>query len=190
MQQQDVLKRVDLTDDRYTVKQRVFRNKYNVYDSRGEHLLTAKQKLLKMKEEFPFTDPDGNPVFTIKAQNLLDIAGDYTLTETSSDDVLAVLSKNFTLFVHKWEIKDSDGNVQAVIRNKNKMLQVLRGFSDILSFIPHSYVIETPDGEQIGEIKGKFSLRDTYEIHIEDAKTMPKESLVAAAIAVDALEGN
>lgn len=189
-QEQDVLKGVDLTGDRYTVKQRFFRNKYDVYDEQGELVLTTKQKLFKMKEEFPFVDSEGNPVFHIKAQSVLDIAGDYTLTEAGTGDVLAVLSKKFTIFLHTWKVKDSEGNVLAIIRNKNKLLGMMRSFVGVTNIIPHSYSIETPDGKPIGTIQGKFSIRDTYEIRIDESETMPKEALVASAIAVDALEGN
>lgn len=188
--ERDVLRGIDLTGNQYTTKQSFIRNKYRVYDAQGNHLLTTKQKLFRMKEEFPFKDANGNHVFTVKAQSVLDIAGDYSVIEAGSDDVLAVLSKNFTFVHHKWEVKDPQGNVQAVIKTENKVVNALRAITDIADLIPHSYTIETPDGHKIGEIKGKFSIRDTYELRIDDTTGMPKEALVAAAIAVDALEGN
>ena len=55
---------IDLSDDYYTIEQSLFRNKYKVTDSEGEVVLKGKQKMLKMKEEFPFVDEDGEEVFT------------------------------------------------------------------------------------------------------------------------------
>ncbi len=190
MTQDNPLKRIDLTDDEYEIRQSLYRNKYSIYDTTGNLVLKTKQKLFKVKEEFPFTDPDGDAVFTVKAQNLLDIAGDYAVTDAETDDVVATLSKNFTFVMHKWQVKDPDGNVQAVIKNENKAVQALRSVIGLANLIPHSYVIETPDGTQLGTIKGHFSIRDRYTLRIQDSGNMSKEALVAAAIAVDALEGN
>ncbi|WP_435334822.1 LURP-one-related/scramblase family protein [Haloarchaeobius sp. TZWWS8] len=181
---------LDLSGDRYTIKQKLIRNKYTVYDQTGTAILKAKQKMFKMKEEFPFTTPDGDPVFTIKAGGILDFSGDYTVTDAETGDVVAILDKNFTFFKHKWQVRDANGTELARIESGSTIVEVLRNFSEIFGLIPHKYTIESPDGRSMGSIKGKFSLHDTYEIEITDAGDAPKEALVIAAIAIDALEGN
>ncbi|MFB6204591.1 MAG: LURP-one-related/scramblase family protein [Candidatus Nanohaloarchaea archaeon] len=187
---EDSLEKVDLTGDRYTVKQQLVRNRYQVFNSEDELVLEAAQKLFKMKEDFRFRNAEGDPVFRVQAEKRMDFSGDYVLTEEDTGDTLAVLNKNFTFFRHRWNIKNPEGEEVAVIESRSLLLDVLRVFSDILSIFPHKYTIKTPEGEMIGEIEGKFSLRDTYTVRIEDARGLPKESLVAAAITVDALEGN
>ena len=190
----DVVDGVDLTGDEYTVKQRLLRNKYRVFDGDGELILRAKQKLFKMKEEFPFTDPDGNAVFEIKAESILDHAGDYTITASGSGDAIAVLDKNWTLLTHKWKVRDPDDErLLAKIESRGALVELLRNLpyvSLVTGMIPHKYTIEDVDGNEIGEIAGQFSLADTYEITVEDSGDADKEALVAAAIAIDALEGN
>ena len=49
---------------------------------------------------------------------------------------------------------------------------------------------ERADGDHVGSIEGQFSLRDTYEISIDDASDVPKEPVVAAAMVIDAIQGN
>lgn len=44
---------IDLTDDRYTVEQSLLRNRYAASDADGNVVLRGKQKLFRVKEEFP-----------------------------------------------------------------------------------------------------------------------------------------
>ncbi|WP_435196827.1 LURP-one-related/scramblase family protein [Natronomonas sp. EA1] len=185
----DELPGVDLTGDDYVIKQKLFRNKYRIYDDSGALLLQTKQKLFRMKEEFPFLDGDGNPVFRVKAKSMFDFAGDYTLT-TPDGEVLAVLEKQFTFFKHVWRIRGPDGELYATIESGSTFVEVLRNVSGIFGLIPHSYTIEAPDGTTLGSLKGRLSVRDTYDLHLGDVGDAPKEALVAAAVAIDALEGN
>lgn len=185
----DVISKIDFTDSEYTVKQKLVRNKYRVYNSEEELVLKAKQKLFKMKEEFPFTDAEGDPVFTIKAANVLDIAGDYALVDDSTDEKFAVLSKKFSFLKHIWKVKNPEGEIQATIESGSALLEMLRAVSDLLSFLPHSYTITDQDGRDIGSIEGRLSLRDTYDVTI--SRDAPfREAIVAAAVTIDALEGN
>lgn len=179
---------IDFSDNDYLLRQRAVRNAYTLENSSGEELLKSKQKMFKVKEEFPFTDAGGNEVFSIKAQNLMDIAGDYAVTSSGVDEI-AVLSKNFTLLTHLWSVKDSEGDDIAVIRSRGKIFGLLRSFIDLMEFFPHKYIIEGPEGQEIGGIKGRFSLRDKYDISLEE-NIEHKPVILAAAVAVDALEGN
>jgi uncharacterized protein YxjI len=191
--QRDVIEGVDLTGDEYTVKQHLLRNKYKAYDGDGELILEAKQKLFKLKEEFPFTDPAGNEIFEIKAESILDTAGDYTIT-TTDGDAIAVLDKNWTLLTHKWKVRDpQDERLLAKIESRGVAAELLRNLpvvGIVGQFLPHKYTVEDTDGNAIGEIAGQLSIRDVYDITIEDSGDADKEALVAAAIAIDALEGN
>jgi uncharacterized protein YxjI len=192
--ERDVIRGVDLTGNQYTTKQRFIRNKYKVYDAQGNHILSTKQKLFKMKEEFPVTDPNGNELFEIQAQNILDVAGDYTVAEAGSGNPIVVLEKKWTLLTHKWKVRDpNDERLLAKIESRGAFVALLRNIpylNIVTHMIPHKYTIEDADGRQIGSIEGRFSIRDTYDIQIADVEGLPKEAIVAAAIAVDALEGN
>lgn len=184
----DYLKGIDFSSEEYTVKQRFVRNKYEIF-SGGELIVKAKQDLFKMKERFPFVDPDGNEVFTIKAEQMLDIAGDYTVVDSSTGDEVAVLSKKLTLLKHIWKVKSTEGKVLATIESRSSIVELLRAISDIMSLLPHKYTITDSDGREVGSIKGKLSLRDTYELQV-DKDIEGREAIIASAITIDALEGN
>ena len=188
---EDLLKRIDFSDDNYTVKQSFIRNKYAVYDSEGDKVIGAKQKLFKMKEEFPFTDPEGNVVFRIKAQRRLDIAGDYGIIDEEKGETVAILTKEFSIFNHIWRIKDPETDaLLATIESRGKVVGLIRTFSGIADFLPHKYTIYNADRDEIGKIKGQWSLRDTYNVELGELGKVPKEAVVAAACTIDALEAN
>lgn len=186
----DSVSRIDFSGKRFKVVQSLFRNKYKVFDSEDNLILRAKQKMFRMKEEFPFTDPEGNVVFRIKAGSIMDISGDYTIIDEETGDHIGLLTKKFTLLKHVWHVKDPETEEEwATIESQSALLELLRNLSSILSFLPHKYTIEE-NGEQIGTIKGEFSLKDTYTVELEDENLRHKEAIVAAAITIDALEGN
>ena len=180
---------VRLVDDRYEIKQPAIRNKYVVRDSTGEVVLRGKQKLLKMKEEFPFLTGDGADAFTVKAGGIMDVAGNYTLTDAGTGEDVVVLDEELSLLSETWRIRDPDsGTVLATIRSKNKLLSALRHLVEAANLVPNKYEIVDPDGTHVGDIDGQFSLRDTYTVSIDDATTVPKEAVVATACVLDALE--
>lgn len=186
----DVIGGIDLSGDEYVIRQSLIRNKYAVADGDGNTVLRGKQKLLKMKEEFPFTTPDGETVFRVKAKNILDIAGGYSIVDEASGDTVAVIEKQFTFFKHVYRVRSPDGDLWATIESESAVVMALKDFSEVLGLLPHTYTITGPDGESLGTISERFSLRDVYDVHIEASGDAPKEALVATAIAIDALEGN
>ncbi|WP_435316946.1 hypothetical protein [Haloarchaeobius sp. TZWSO28] len=185
-----VISGIDLSDDHYDIKQSLIRSKYTVFDKAGNVVLKAKKKRFKLKEEFPFKSPDGETVFTIKAGGIMDHAGDYTITDERTGEEVAILDKNFTFFQHKWQVRAPDGRVLAKIEGQGALLEFLRHQVPLMGFLPHKYTIESPDGKSLGTIEGQLSLADKYEVNITDSGDAPKEALVVAGIAIDALEGN
>ncbi|MCD2200989.1 hypothetical protein LPA44_13950 [Halobacterium sp. KA-4] len=180
---------VDLDDDRYEVKQSAIRNKYVVRDSTGDVALRGKQKMFKMKEEFPFVTGDDEDAFTVKAGGIMDVAGNYTITDAGTDEEVVVLDEDYSLFVENWTVRDPDtGEALATIESKSKPLSALRHLVSVANLIPNKYEIFDADGDHVGDIEGKFSLRDAYTVSIDDASDVPKEAVIASACILDALE--
>lgn len=187
----DSLASIDFPDDEYTVVQSLIRNKYRAMDSSGDVVLRGKQKLFKLKEEFPFVDGDGNPAFTVKAGGILDVAGNYVLTDDATGDPVVVLDKNWTFFRDRWKLRDPETEALiATIQSKSKVVSALRHLVGIFRILPHKYEILDVDGDHVGSIDGKFSLKDTYVVRVDDASDVPKEAVVAAAMVIDAIEDN
>lgn len=182
---------VDLSNDRYTVEQSLIRNKYTAIDGDGNTVLKGKQRMFKMKEEFPFVDADGNDVFSVKAGGIIDVAGKYVLSDTRTGEDVVVLDNDFSIFQDVWTIRDIDsGATLATITSRGGLVTLARHYLPFGGWIPHKYEITDASGAHVGSIDGQFSLRDRYEIVIDDASNVPKEPVVAAAMVIDAIQGN
>ena len=180
---------VYLDDDRYEVTQSLIRNKYAVRDSGGDVVLRAKQTLFKLKEEFPFVTGDGAEAFTVKASGIMDVAGTYAIVDAGTDEEVVVLDEDFSLFSEHWTVRDPEsGAALATIDSKSKLLSALRHFVSVANLIPNKYEIFDADGDHVGDIEGKFSLRDAYTVSIDDASDVPREAVIASACILDALE--
>jgi uncharacterized protein YxjI len=183
------LSRLDLSATEFTVEQSLVRNKYAVYGPDGELVCRGKQKLFRMREAFPFVDAHGDDLFTVKAKNLLDVAGDYAV-QTPDGETIAILEKNLTLLVHSWTVRAPDGRVLAEVRSGSKLLELLRNVAVLASLVPHRYTIEDGQDRSIGAIEGQFSIRDRYRLRLDADVEEARAAIVASVVAVDALEGN
>jgi uncharacterized protein YxjI len=182
---------LDLSDDEYVVEQSLVRNKYKATDAAGTVVLRGKQNLFQIKEEFPFVDGDGNDVFSVKAQSVLDVAGNYTLTDAQTGQELVVLDNDFSLFQDTWTIRDvDDGTVLARLDSRGALYTLLRHYLPFGGLIPTKYEITDGHGSHVGAIAGHFSIRDRYDVTIDDASAVPKEPVVAAAMVIDAIQNH
>ena len=180
---------VDLSDDRYEVKQSLVRNKYAVSDGAGDVVLRGKQKLFKLKEEFPFVTGDDEDAFSVKAGGIIDVGGNYAIVDAGTGEEVVVLDEDYSLFVENWTVRDPEtGEALATIKSKNKLLSGLRHLVGAANLIPNKYEIFDADGGHVGDIEGQFSMRDAYTVTVDDASDVPKEAVVAAACILDALE--
>jgi len=90
-----------------------------------------------------------------------------------------------------WTIRDPDtGESLAQIDSRGALVFLARGVLPFGEWIPHKYEITDGTGHHVGNIDGQFSLKDRYEITIDDASNVPKEPIVAAAMVIDAIQGN
>ncbi len=182
---------IELDDDEYTVEQSLIRNKYKAEDADGNVVIRGKQKMFKMKEEFPFTDADGDDVFSVKAGGIIDVAGNYVLSDAETGEDLVVLDNDFSIFQDTWTIRDADTEAAiAKIDSRGALVTLARHYVPFGALIPHKYEITDADGGHVGNIEGQFSIRDRYEITIDDASNVPKEAVVAGAMVIDAIQGN
>ncbi|WP_254823560.1 LURP-one-related/scramblase family protein [Haloglomus halophilum] len=182
---------IELSDDRYTVVQSLIRNKYKAMDASGNVVLRGKQKMFKMKEEFPFTDGDGTDVFTVKAGGIIDVAGNYVLSDAQTGEDLVILDNDYSILQDTWTIRDAETEAAlAKIDSRGAATTIARNVLPFGELIPHKYEITDASGNHVGSIAGQFSLKDTYEITIDDASDVPKEPIIAAAMVIDAIQGN
>ncbi|MFW5896442.1 MAG: hypothetical protein ACOCUA_03570 [archaeon] len=182
---------IELNGDRYTVVQSLVRNKYRAENSAGEVVLRGKQKMFKLKEEFPFVDADGNDVFTVKAGGIIDVAGNYLLRDAQTGENLVILDNDYSIFQDTWTIRDAQTEAKlAEINSRGAVVTLLRNLVPFGEWIPHKYEITDQQGNHVGNIEGQFSLKDEYDVVIDDSGDVPREPVVAAAMVIDAIQGN
>lgn len=185
---------LSLDDDQYTVVQSLVRNKYRAADSAGNVVLRGKQKLFRMKESFPFVTGEGDPAFRVEASGILDVAGSYDIIDEGTGDPVVTIERKWTWLTDTWKLRDPrDERLIAKITSKSAFVELLRHVpivGAVAQYLPHRYEITDVDGSHVGSIDGQFSLRDTYTISIDDASDVPKEAVLAAAMVIDAIEGN
>jgi len=182
---------IELRGSEYTVEQSLVRNKYRAYDGDGNVVLRAKQKLFKLKEEFPFVDADGNDVFTVKAGGILDVAGNYAIVDAGTGERVAILDNDYSIFRDTWTIRDGETEAAlAKITSRGALVTLARNLLPFGELVPHKYEITDAEGGHVGRIDGQLSLRDRYDIVIDDAGEVPRDAVVAAAMVIDAIQGN
>ena len=182
---------IDLDGSRYTVEQSLVRNKYAAYDENGTLVLRAKQQLFKLKEEFPFVDGDGNEVFTVKAGSILDVAGNYAIIDAQTGERVAILDNDYSVLQDTWTIRDGETEAAlAKITSRGAVVTLARNLLPFGELIPHKYEITDRQGAHVGAIEGQLSLRDKYDITVDDASAVPRDAVVAAAMVIDAIQGN
>mgnify|MGYP000023554310 CR=1 FL=1 len=182
---------IELDDNGYTVVQSLVRKKYRAEDSSDNVVLRGKQKLLKLKEQFPFVDADGTEVFSVTAAGMLDVAGNYVLSDSQTGEDLVILDNDYSVLQDTWTIRDADTEAAlARIDSRGALTTIARNVLPFGHWIPHRYEITDPNGTHVGTIAGTVSVADTYEIRIDDAGDVPKEAVVAAAMVIDAIQRN
>ncbi len=182
---------VDLSDETYTVEQHLVRNKYRAYDADGTVVLRGAQKLFRMREEFPFVAGDGEDAFTVKAGGIVDVAGTYVITDAQTGAEVVILDNDFSIVQDTWRILDAETEATlARIDSRGALVTLARHFLPLGALIPHKYEITDADGNHVGRIEGELALKDRYRISIDDDSDVPTEPVVAAAMVIDALQGN
>lgn len=139
------------------IKQKVFsfKDKFNVYDERGEIKYTAEGEIFTLGKKLHITDINGREVIFIR-QRLLTFLPKYEISLMGNEPVEIV--KNFTLFRHEYTIPSWDITIKG-------------------DFFAHEYEVMR-HGEEIAHLsKEWFTWGDTYAINIAD----PGDELMALA---------
>lgn len=139
------------------IKQKVFsfKDRFNVYDERGEIKYTAEGEIFTLGKKLHIKDMNGREVIFIR-QRLLTFLPKYEISVLDGEPVEIV--KNFTLLKHAYAIPSWNISIKG-------------------DFFAHEYEV-IRNGEEIAHLsKEWFTWGDTYAINIAD----PRDELVALA---------
>lgn len=139
------------------IKQKVFsfKDKFSVYDERGEVKYTAEGEIFTLGKKLHIKDTSDREVIFIR-QRLLTFLPKYEISVNSAEPVEIV--KNFTIFKHSYTIPQWDVTISG-------------------DFFAHEYEVMR-NCEKIAHLsKEWFTWGDTYAIEIAD----PRDELMALA---------
>lgn len=146
----------------------------------------AVQKRLTVREQLRVDHPDGRELFTVRAQNVLELAGRYDVT--ADGEPVATLEKQFgtSLFRSTYLLRCGDATFIATERNLTFAL-LRRLVGDVLPFwpFPLQFDLRTEAGAVIGNVDRKFGFRDMYRCRITDDR-IPREAAAALTLGLDA----
>lgn len=195
--QQYELSTIDLSGSEYTVEQtgrdKNFRPEYEARDITGDTIFRTTYQMYEDKDEFPFVDADGNEICTVEAIETWDIAGDYLLTDSQTDEELVILDNDLSLLQDTWRIRDAnDESLLAAINSRGPLTILGRKLLPLGEGIAHKYDITDANSDRVGSIEGQFALFDfdQYEITLTDTSSIPTGAIVVGAIVIDAIQAN
>lgn len=193
--QQHEITGLDLSGTEYTVEQtgqdKNLRPEYEARDVTGDTIFRCTYNTYEGKDPSPFVDEDDNELLTVTSSGTLDIAGDYLLTDSYTDEDLVILDNDFSLLQDTWRIRDAeDGALIAKITSRGGLVTVGRKLLPVGQFIGHRFNIADVDGNSVGTIESGSAIRDQYEITISDSSSVPVDPVVAGTVIIDAVQGN
>lgn len=197
---------------RLIVEQKItaFTNQYRVYGanedgSKASLVAFAQQKRLAFKEKVSFYSDETkqNLVFTLRAEKVMDVHGNY-FVEDPSGSRIGAFKKQFkrSLINSTWNILDSNNTPTLVVSESNSVLAVVRRYGGYLPFIGfiselvtaflrYHFIFKKPES---GEVRGTYTkttlFRDHYSLDMDEDTYAAHDwrVLAAMAVALDALQ--
>jgi uncharacterized protein YxjI len=188
---------IDLSGSQYTVEQTGrdtnFRPEYEARDVTGDTIFRTKYQMYEEKDEFSFVDADGTEICRVKAIDTWDIAGDYLLTDSQTDEELVIFDNDLSVFQDTWRLRDAgDRSLLAELNSRGGLITLARNLLPAGQGIAHKYEITDSENNSVGTVEGEFALFDfdQYEITISDTSSLPTAAIVIGAIVIDAIQGS
>ena len=187
-----------------------FVNKYAVYianeqGEKGQLVAFAQQKRLSFKEKVTFysDDQQAQPIFTFRAEKVMDIHGRF-LVEDIDGNLIGTFKKQFkqSLIKSTWNVLDANDQPKIEISENSLTLALLRRFAGFLPFVGdiveiltwflryHFTLTDTATNQEIGQYKKTTLFRDHYLLSMSDESYAQYDwrTLAAVAVALDALQ--
>jgi uncharacterized protein YxjI len=192
--QQHEITGLALSGTEYTVEQtgqdKNMRPEYEARDITGDTIFRCTYHTYDGEDPTPFVDEDGDELLTVTASGALDIAGDYLLTDSHTDEDIVILGNDFSLLRDTWRIRDAEGGALiATITSRGGLITMGRKLLPVGQFLGHRLNIADGDGTSVGTIESSAAIRDRYDITISDSSSVPVGPIVAGTVVIDAVQG-
>ncbi len=158
----------------------------SVRDARGELVFYVKQKALKLKESVTVFGDEGQtlPLYTMKADRVLDFSARYNFADTAGNLLGSVRRRGMrSIWKAHYEVCDASDNLDLSIGEENawtKVFDALLGEVPIVGmftgYLFHpAYLVKRPDGTTVMRLvkqpaffEGKFTITKHAELDQRD----------------------
>ena len=187
-----------------------FVNKYEVLeaDASGNKaglVALAQQKRLAFKEKVTFYNDEQKsvPVFSFRAEKVMDIHGRY-FVEDANGQLIGMFKKEFgkSLVISTWKVLNAEGNELFTVRESNEIIAAFRRFAGFIPLVGdlvdlimmffryHFSFIDAKSGQEVGKYQKVTLFRDHYALSMTDEayETCDWRVLAAMGVALDALQ--
>jgi uncharacterized protein YxjI len=194
--------------DEFLLRQRItfMVNRYEVRNPKapgskeeGELLVFAEQKRMKLKEQIDFFADAAKtqPMFSVKAENVLDPRGRYQVLDPSGG-VIARFKKDFaqSFLRSTWHLQDSEGNERGIAKERNLVAALFRRYGSFVPYIgeflglmpiAYNFDFSSLDGTQQAVVERLWSIRDRYRLTVSDPE-LDRRLFISLAVCMDALQ--
>ncbi|MFD8268242.1 LURP-one-related/scramblase family protein [Streptomyces althioticus] len=163
--------------------------------SEGRVLAYAEQRRFSLREQLTFhTDETKSQVaFTVRERTLLDSGEGFDVLDAEGRPIGAFHERFFTSLVRSTWVLEQPGAPDAVGRERNRFVAVLRRAwdwlpLDLVPFAwPYHFDFES-DGKPVMTVDKKIGLRDRYLVEVTDPG-LDLRLAVAQAVALDTFQG-
>ena len=190
---QHELSAIDLSGSQYTVEQtgrdKNFRPEYEARNVTGDTIFRTTYQMYEEKDEFPIVDADGTEICHVKAIGTWDIAGNYLLMDSQTDEELVILDNDLSLLEDTWRLRDADDqSLLGEISSRGALFTLARKLLPAGQGISHQYEITDAEGDAVGSIESEFAIFDEYDITISDSSSVPVDPIVVGTVVIDAIQ--
>ena len=171
---------------------KLFGGAFHVYDEAGQLLFYARQKAFKLREDFRvYADETmSTELLTILTPQILDISATYGVRDATTGEVVGAIKRKGlkSIFKDEWVFLGPQGAELGRLKERSVFGALM---SRWIKLIPQSYVIVTPDGREIAQIKQRFNpFVLKYDVRIPDARpAIDRRLILAAGVLLAGIEG-
>ncbi len=135
---------------------------FHVYDDKGSLVAYCKQKAFKLREDLRIYTDDTlqKELLRISTNQIIDWSATYTVT-AGEGNVIGSFKRagmKSTFLRDEWAVFNPQGQQVATLREESAFKAFIRRWvSDLAIFFPQSFLISSPNGQQLGHMRQRFN---------------------------------
>ncbi len=184
----------NFNENEYMIRRKIlklFGGAFHIYDGSGRVVGYTKMKAFKLKEDLCMFDGEDmrNPIFSIKARNVIDFSATYDVFDGSSGHKIGALRRKGlkSILKDEWIIMDANDAELGLIAEDSAALALVRRF--LTNLIPQSFDC-TVGGQRVCHFKQNFNpFVMKINVKFNGGPAVDRNLLMAGGVLLCAIEG-